>query len=214
MVIAGVTIDEKDEKILEKIKVKDSKLLSPQKREELRKKIEEIAKNITILRVQACKIDEYRAKGFNLDKIEAMKMAEIIKMSKAKKAYVDSLTSNPKKFKNLILKFLKNEKIELIVENYLDRKIPVVSAASIIAKVERDNAINEIKRKVNYEFGVGYSHDPKTIEFIKKLIKENKELPSFVRKSWITAKILQEESWQKKLRDFIFGRKEKCEERK
>lgn len=214
MVIAGVTIDKKYEKQLVKMGVKDSKQLSSKRREDLAKKIESIARNIVILRVQPCKIDSYRAEGVNLDKIEAMKMAEIIEMCGGDKIYVDSLTHNSKKFKELILSFLRNEKVNLVVENYLDENVPVVAAASIIAKVNRDEAIREIERKVGQPIGVGYSHDPKTIQFMEKLIKESKgkELPSYVRKSWITTQLLQENSWQRKIKDFIFGKKEKCKE--
>jgi ribonuclease HII len=210
MVIAGVKILKRDEKKLIELGVKDSKELSPKRREGLAKKIEKIAKDIVILRVQPCKIDSYRAKGINLDKIEAMKMAQIIDMLDGDKIYVDSLEQNAGKFKNLILSFLQKKDYNLVVENYLDESIPVVSAASIIAKVERDKEIEKIKRRENYDFGVGYPHDIRTINFIKKLIRERKELPNFVRKSWITTKELQKQTWQRKLRDFIFG-KEKCD---
>ncbi|MEM5836491.1 MAG: ribonuclease HII [Candidatus Aenigmatarchaeota archaeon] len=212
MVIAGVVIDKKDEKKLVKMGVKDSKLLSPKKREDLAEKIEKIAKSIVVLRVQPCKIDSYRARGINLDKIEAMKMAEIIDICKVKKVFVDSLEQNSKKFKELILSFLKNKEVELVVENYLDESLPVVSAASIIAKVNRDEAIEEIKKKEGFDFGVGYSHDQRTIEFLKKLIKERGgNLPSYVRQSWITTQVLKGESSQKKIKDF-FKKNEKCKE--
>ncbi|MEM5766037.1 MAG: ribonuclease HII [Candidatus Aenigmatarchaeota archaeon] len=214
MVIAGVVIDDKDEKKLKKIGVKDSKLLSPRRREELAKKIEEIAKNIVVLRVQPCKIDSYRAKGINLDKIEAMKMAEIIGMFGAKKVFIDSLEQNAKKFENLIRSFLNERDLELIVKNYLDESIPVVSAASIIAKVERDAAIEEIKKKEGTDFGVGYSHDPRTIEFVERLIKEGKgKLPSYVRQSWITTQELKKRSLQQKIKDF-FKKDEKIKREK
>jgi len=211
MVIAGVTIDKKDEKKLKAIGVKDSKELSPKRREELAKAIDQTAKNIVVIRIQPCKIDSYRQKGINLDKIEAMNIARIIDMSEGK-VYVDSLEQNSKKFKDLIVSFLQNKKRDLVVENYLDESVPVVSAASIIAKVERDKAIEEIKRKVNYDFGVGYSHDPRTIAFLEKLISESKELPPYVRKTWVTTRVLQEKSWQKKLKDFILGKKKECRE--
>lgn len=206
MVIAGVAINKKDEKKLVKIGVRDSKELSEEKREELAEKIEKIAKDILVLRVQPCKIDTLRAKGINLDKIEAMKMAEIIEMIDVDKIYVDSLEQNSTRFKDLIKSFLKTKlNVELIVENYLDESVPVVSAASIIAKVERDKVIEELKRKINYDFGVGYPHDERTIEFLKKIIKESKgkELPAYIRKSWITTQFLQKDSWQKKLKDFF-----------
>jgi ribonuclease HII len=214
MVIAGVVIDKKDEKRFVRIGVKDSKKLSPRRREELAKQIENIAKNIVIMRVQACKIDSYREKGINLDKIEAIKMAEIIDMCNGSKIFVDSLEQNSKKFKNIILSFLKGKSADLVVENYLDESIPVVGAASIIAKVNRDEAIDEIKKKEGFDFGVGYSHDSRTIEFVKKLIKErNGNLPPFVRKSWITTQTLLSQSWQQKVKDF-FKKEEKCKEGK
>jgi ribonuclease HII len=212
MVIAGVVIDKKDEKKLVRFGVKDSKELSPRRREELAKQIEDIARNIVILRVQACKIDSYRAKGINLDRIEAMKMAEIIDICNGSKIFVDSLEQNSKKFKQLILSFLKDKKVDLVVENYLDESVPVVSAASIIAKVNRDEAIEEIKKREGFDFGVGYSHDSRSIEFVKKLIKERKgKLPPYVRQSWITTKVLKESSWQRKIKDF-FKKEERCKE--
>jgi ribonuclease HII len=211
MVIAGVVVDKKDEKRLVKIGVKDSKELSPKRRVELAPKIEELARSVIVLRVPACKIDSYRRKGINLDRIEAIKMAEIIEMSNADKIFVDSLEFNSEKFKQMIFSYLKNKKMDLIVENYADETYPIVGAASVIAKVERDKAIEEIKRREGIDFGVGYSHDPKTIEFVKKLIKERKELPNYVRKSWITTQLLEASSWQRRIKDF-FRKKEKCKE--
>jgi ribonuclease HII len=213
MVIAGVVIDKKDEKKLRALGVKDSKKLSPRRREELALSIEKIARSVIVLRVPACKIDSYRAKKINLDRIEAMKMAEIIEMCNADKIFIDSLEFNPEKFKKIILSNLSDKKFDLVVENYADETYPVVGAASIIAKVERDKAVEEIKRKEGIDFGIGYSHDNRTVEFVKKLIKERKELPNYVRQSWITTQLLKKSSWQRKIKDF-FKKKEKCKEEK
>lgn len=191
--------------------VKDSKVLSPKKREELAKKIEGIASNVVALRVQPCRIDDMRAAGINLDRIEAMKMAEIIDLSTESTVYIDALTSNPKKFEGVVTSYVKSNGFKIVVDNYLDESVVVVSAASIIAKVERDKAIQEIKDKVNFDFGVGYPHDQRTVDFLESLIKQNKDLPTFVRKSWVTTQMLMEKNWQKKVKDF-FIRKEKCKE--
>lgn len=209
LVVAGVTIDTKSEKKLKTLGVKDSKKLTPKKREELFDHIESIAKDVYVLKVAPCRIDTYRGNGVNLDKIEAMKMAEIIDFSSAGTVYVDSLTHNPGKFKSLVKSFVKNKNAELIVENYMDESIIAVSAASIIAKVHRDRDIEELKQKVGFDFGVGYPHDQLTIQFIEKVIKESngKELPDYIRKSWVTTEMLQEKSWQKKLKEFVFGGK-------
>ena len=210
MVIAGVSIDKRHEKKLVEMGVKDSKALSPRRREELYELIEDVAKDIIVMKVQACKIDAYRARGVNLDKIEAMKMAEIIDMMKASVYYVDSLEQNSKKFEELIRSFMRKKKAKLVVKNYLDESVPVVSAASIIAKVERDAEIRKIEKKVGMKIGVGYSHDPRTIEFLKRLIeKRGKNLPPYVRKTWITTQVLLDELKQRKIKDFILRKDKK-----
>lgn len=216
LVIAGVTIRKEDEDKLKSIGCKDSKLLSPNKREELAKKIEKIATNVIVLRIQPCTIDDYRASGTNLDKIEAMKMAQIISMGEAMNdggntIFIDALSQNPKRFHQIVRSYLKNKDADLVVKNYLDESVVVVSAASIIAKVERDNAIKEIKKRVGVDFGVGYTHDKRTIDFIEGLIKKKRDLPTYVRRSWVTTQFLIDKNWQRKLKDF-FVRKEDCRE--
>ena len=209
LVVAGVVINHEDEKKLKKIGVKDSKMLKPERREKLAIQIEDMAQNVLVMRVQPCRIDKMRAEGIKLDRIEAIKMAEIIEMSGADKVYVDALTSNPKRFQGQILEHIKIAEPEFVVENYADETYPVVSAASIIAKVERDKVIAEIKKKVNVDFGVGYSHDSRTIKFVEDLIKTRKPLPSFVRQSWITTQLLKEANLQSKIKDF-FKKEEEC----
>ena len=210
LVVAGVTIDIRSEKKLKALGVKDSKELTPKKREELYKHIESIAKDIFVLKVAPCRIDTYRSMGINLDRIEAMKMAEIIDFNSSGKIFIDSLTHNPPRFKKQIEKFTKNKNAELVVDNYMDESNIAVSAASIVAKVERDKEIEELKQQVGFDFGVGYPHDPLTIQFIEKIIKETngKQLPDYIRKSWVTTELLQEKAWQKKVIDFIFRKKE------
>jgi len=199
MVIGGVLIDEKDSNKLKIIGVKDSKLLSPKQREALYPKIKKIAKDHVILKISAKEIDELR-KTTNLNKIEAEKMAQIIKAMKADKAYVDAPQVSTEKFKNILLTLAKN-KTEIIAENYADLKYPVVSAASIIAKVERDKDIEKIKKIVGFDFGVGYSHDQRSIEFVKKCLKEKKYL-EFIRQSWITVSNLKVKKEQKTLKEY------------
>jgi ribonuclease HII len=64
----------------------------------------------------------------------------------------------------------------------------VVSAASIIAKVNRDREIEKLRKK--HDLGSGYPSDSKTIGFIKEWVSQNGDVPVFVRKSWKPVKIL------------------------
>jgi ribonuclease HII len=200
-----VTIDKKDERGLVELGVKDSKQLTPKQRTRLAKEIERIAHSVVVIRVQPCKIDSYRAQKINLDRIEAMKMAQIIDMCGSSCIYLDALTSNPERFAKLVSGYMQTKSAKIVAENFADQKYPVVSAASIIAKVERDKAIEMLKKKLNREFGNGYPHDERTIEFVKELLKKGK-LPSYVRQSWVTAQILQEQRWQRKIKDFLIKR--------
>lgn len=202
LIVAGFVVDSKKEEELKRLGVKDSKLLSPEKRLELSEELERIAENIIVMRIQPCVIDDWHSKGLSLDKLEAKKMAEIIELSKAEKVYLDALTSRPKKFSKLVQSFL-GSKVELVAENFADKKYPVVSAASILAKVERDKAIRELEQKVGKTIGRGYPSDPLTIKFLEELLEEKKKFPAFVRKSWSTAEILVAKKFQKKLLQFL-----------
>lgn len=250
MVIAGIAINKKDEKKLKSLGVKDSKKLSPKRREELANQIGKIS-NAIVLPVPSCKIYAYNKNKINLNKIEAMKMAEIIEMLNFDTIYIDApqkvvnrnienskddnLSIKPNKFMDLIKNFIKDEKrknVNMIVENKLDESILVVGAASIIAKVERDRQIDELKRKLNFDFGSGYPSDPKAIKFLEKNLLESKEMIPVIRwhwgpvfdtaeklfnegkdiQPWVKTEILKQNSWQRKLKDFIFGKREKCKE--
>ncbi|MBI5378364.1 MAG: ribonuclease HII, partial [Thaumarchaeota archaeon] len=63
-----------------------------------------------------------------------------------------------------------------------------VSAASIIAKVNRDKEIAKLRKK--YDLGSGYPSDSKTMRFVRDWIFTYKKTPQFVRASWKPVKIL------------------------
>lgn len=204
LVICGVLVDEKGEEALREIGVKDSKELSPKRREELAEEIEKIASDVVILFVPASKIDANRKRGINLNQIEAIKMAEIINMLEPEKVIVDAPSHSSDKFKNYLISKLRNKEVELVCENFADKNYPVVSAASILAKVERDRRIEELKRKVGFDFGVGYSHDDKTIKFLEKLAKMTRgKMTSYVRKTWDTTIQITSHIKQRRILDFL-----------
>jgi ribonuclease HII len=78
-------------------------------------------------------------------------------------------------------------KTTVISKHKADKTYPIVSAASIIAKVTRDNDIATIATQ-HGDFGTGYLTDPKTMNYLKQLLQTNSEYPDFVRKSWKPAK--------------------------
>lgn len=204
LVITGVVVDKNDISKLKEIGVRDSKQLTKEKREKLYKKIEDIAEEIIVLRVFPDRIDKLRKNGVNLNEIEAMKTAEIINYSNADVYYIDSLTTRPEKYREKIKKYVTRKPMpKLIVKNYLDESNPVVSAASVIGKVERDKEIVKIAKKENLETGVGYPHDKKTREFLRRVYKKYHRYPNYVRKTWVTAKEIKKELKIKSLKDYF-----------
>ena len=210
LVIAGVAIFEEDVEKLKAIKVKDSKMLSPRQRESLEKKIEEIAKEIFIVKVAACRIDTYRAEGINLNRLEAIKFAEIMDFLKGDVAYVDSPDVDTERLKNLLKKLTKHN-MEIVAENFADKKYPVVSAASIMAKVERDREIANLKKEYG-DIGPGYPANEITMGWLRNWMKTHEDFPPIVRKSWETIKDLQKDSQQSRLTGWFKGLLQKEEE--
>lgn len=182
MVVCGVVLKEKDIINLEKIGVKDSKLLSPESRQRLAKLIKNIALDWKIVKIPPRRIDRY---GITYPHLKSI--AELIDKFSPDIAIIDSPTNSPSSCVRKIRSLAKNLKVKIKVEIAADKKYPVVSAASILAKVERDREIENLSLAWG-EIGSGYPSDKKTVDFLKKCLKEKKSLPDIVRKRWKTVK--------------------------
>lgn len=185
LVIAGVLIDQKQIKLLSKLGVKDSKLLSHQSRENLYGKIITVVNDYFVAKIPPSVIDRSVSKN-QLNDLEAKYMAKVIAKLRPDCAYVDSCDVNPSRFGLKISKLSRIKKV--YSSHHADRRFLIVSAASIIAKVNRDRAIEKLRS--NYEVGSGYPSDSKTMGFIRRYYEMHAVLPQFVRKSWKPIKIM------------------------
>lgn len=188
MVMGCVVLDEEGRRRSRELKVRDSKKVSPSRRLSLEPLIKEYAVEWSLIKVYPQEID-LRRKKISLNMIEAMKIAELISGLKSNpgRIIVDSADSIPKNFKDKITSFLEEKGApipEIISEHKADDNYIEVSAASILAKVERDREIETLKKEYG-EIGSGYPSDVNTQVFIKNLMR-NGELPDFVRRSWNT----------------------------
>ncbi len=198
--MAGIVIDEKYEYKLKKLGVKDSKLLSRKKREQLFKKILDTVNKYKIISLTPDVIDEHlKSNKSNLNILEAKTTADILNHLKPDKVFIDLPDRNEKRYQNNIKKHLKHE-VELITEYKADQKYPTVSAASILAKVTRDRYLDFLREKFGEDFGSGYLGDKKTIQFLEKNW-DNKEI-LFFRKEWSSWKNMKKEKTQKRLNDY------------
>lgn len=107
-------------------------------------------------------------------------MAKVVSKLNPDTSYVDSCDVNPRRFGKEISVLSDNHKIKSY--HHADSRFVVVSAASILAKVTRDRAIEKLRK--NHNLGSGYPSDSITVKFVTKYYKKNKVMPSFVRKSW------------------------------
>jgi len=188
MAVAGVLVDEEGLAKLIELGVRDSKALSPSTRERLASRIRSVALACRVILVQPEEIDRAVARGA-LNKLEAEAMARIIYELCPDVAYVDASDVVEERFASLICACLPGDlDITVVAEHEADARYPVVSAASILAKVERDRAIEELKEELGVDFGSGYPTDPRTIAFLRRWCEEHRCLPGFVRKSWRTAR--------------------------
>ena len=187
LVIAGVLVDESKLELLRSLGVKDSKKLSPEVRSRLDQEILQVVDRHHIVELDAPSLDRVvnRAPKFQrLNLLEAKKMAEVVQTLKPDVVYVDASDTDTERFRNNILDEL-TYRPKIISEHHADDTYPVVSAASILAKVRRDARIDEIRQQYG-DFGSGYAHDPQTIRFLGEYYLANKEFPPIVRRSWKT----------------------------
>jgi len=201
LVIAGVLVNEKDLPKLEKLGVKDSKLLSPNRREQLAEEIKKLALKYYIAKLAPAEIDKVVETGkklHKLNRLEAQTMAKVIAALKPDIAYVDASDVLADRFRSHIEENLQL-KVQIVSEHKADAKYPIVSAASIIAKVERDKTIAKLQEK-HGNIGCGYPTDPKTIGFLESWIQKFGSYPEFVRKSWKPAKRLKTKADAKQTR--------------
>ncbi len=189
LVVAGVAVKEEDLATISALGVKDSKLLTAKKRETLFPQILRLTQKHVILKIPPFEIDRFvdsQRRLHKLNRLEAEVMAKIVTELEPDLVYVDAADVVEKRFGQQIVE-LSTYKTRVVSEHKADRNYPIVSAASIIAKVERDRAVSILREKYG-DFGTGYLTDPKTGTFLKQWVRTHEEYPECVRKSWKPAK--------------------------
>lgn len=182
MVVAAVSVE--NAKLIEDKGFKDSKLLTPQRRNELFQLIKGNYRYAVEI-IQPEEIDEYRRKN-QLNLLNRKAFEKVIIKLNPNIAYVDAADVNEERFGREIKSNLTNDNdTDVISMHKADSKIPVVAAASIIAKQTRENEIKKLKEKIG-DFGSGYPSDERTIKFLKSYFHDNAKWPSGTRKSWKT----------------------------
>ncbi|MCS6936116.1 MAG: ribonuclease HII [Candidatus Bipolaricaulota bacterium] len=179
LVVAGVWIERDRLQALETLGVRDSKQLTRARRTEIAEAIQKIA-NVVVLEIPVAQLQE------NLTRVELHAIAEIIQNSNAHRVYLD-LPVGPRAQERFVqrLRPAVQSAFELIAENRADARYPIVSAASIVAKVRRDSAIERLHQEYG-DFGWGYPSEPKTRAFLKEFYARHGRFPECARLKWQT----------------------------
>jgi ribonuclease HII len=197
MVVCGIAVE--SDSALRSIGVKDSKKLPPLKREELAAEIRKVA-SVEIVEVSADEIDGHR-KSMSLNELEARMFASVIERLGPDIAYVDAADVDEDNFADMIRTRL-TRKPRICSEHKADDTYPVVSAASIIAKVTRDRRVREIEQLIGVPIGSGYCTDPVTVEFLTNWVSEKRCFPPHTRRSWAPAQSIMNMNMLRKLDTF------------
>ena len=198
LVMAVAVIDKEKEDELREIHVRDSKMIAPNQREKMFDVIKQIVTEHKIIMITVDELNTLMLRK-SLNEIEAMYSAQMVNglNTKMDVLYLDSPDSIAENYAKRVVKYLEH-KPRLVSENKADEKYPIVSAASVLAKVVRDREIEKLKER-HGDLGSGYPSDEKTVKFLEAWVKEHGELPYFARKEWATAKKIMDRSKQKTL---------------
>ena len=193
MVVAAVSCSNPQD--LADIGVMDSKDLSPKRREALFAIIKERFPYTVVIRT-AADIDELRQE-MTMNEITARAHAEVVRTLGCTEAYLDACDVNEERYARTVGGYI-GYPCQITARHKADRTFPVVSAASIVAKVIRDGLVRELEKEYGH-IGSGYPADPVTIGFLKEYIKTHGRPPFIARTSWATVKNLMKQENQRQL---------------
>ncbi|MFB6300609.1 MAG: ribonuclease HII [Halobacteriales archaeon] len=181
-------------------RVADSKRLSPTRREELAAQLQAAdAVTIGIAEITPDRIDDPQT---DMNTLTVAGHAEALNVVAANgdRATVDAGDVNAKRFATRVTDRV-TPTVDLTAEHGADDRHPIVGAASVVAKVERDTHIEALATEYG-AIGSGYPSDPTTRTFLEDYVAENGTLPACARTSWQTAEDILDAAEQSALDQF------------
>ncbi len=192
--------------------MRDSKLLSKERREELFKKINKEAAEVLVDLIYPEEINNAMQSNISLNELEAVRFSKLFERLENHTSilYLDSPDVIAPKFGMRVKIYstkptnvvgIKSEKekgmkyTKIVAEHKADARYPVVSAASIIAKVTRDSAVKQLEDELGLVIGSGYPSDQKTID----AVKANYKSPDFrrhIREYWVTIDAIKQKTME------------------
>ncbi|AUX09575.1 ribonuclease HII [Halalkaliarchaeum desulfuricum] len=180
--------------------IADSKRLSPERRERLDRRLRDHPEvSIGVAAIEPERIDspETDMNGLTVA-AQARALADIVDADD--EAIVDAGDVSESRFTRRVREGVADRGVDIQVtaEHGADGRYPIVAAASVVAKVERDRriaSIDEAYVPLDGEsatddgvdtVGSGYPSDPATREFLRAYVRRHGDLPDCARRSWST----------------------------
>ena len=194
LVVCALCIPDEDERVLQEFGARDSKELSPAERRDISEKILSEAESsgwgVGIVICEAERIDS-NSQYSDLNRLEIELFAEAIEAAAESGSrgtvMADACDVNEERFTSRLVSRLGSDwsKWKVFSRHGMDSQNVVAGAASILAKVRRDEAISVIESQLGIIIGSGYPSDPLTKGAVKQLVSG--ELPhECLRWSWST----------------------------
>ncbi|OAQ52645.1 hypothetical protein HTG_09980 [Natrinema mahii] len=190
--------------------IRDSKRLSPERREELAATLRDDDRiAVGVAETTPARIDDPET---DMNSLAVAAHATAIEGALADRARAASATeqfsglcdacdTDADRFARRVADACSLEGLAIDARHGADDESPLVGAASVVAKVERDAHVAALAEEYG-EIGSGYPGDSTTREFLATYVDDHGELPPFARASWATCEDLLAEAEQTGLEQF------------
>ena len=179
--------------------VGDSKGIAPARREELAAAIRERADAVGVAEIPVTRIDDPET-DMNTLTVAAHAGALSAVARDGLSGCVDAGDTDAERFGRRVADRVEAD-LAVVAEHGADETDPLVGAASIIAKVERDTHVDALADEYG-DVGSGYPSDPTTREFLASYVAAHDQLPACARSSWSTCEDVLAAAQQSTLGEF------------
>jgi ribonuclease HII len=162
--------------------VGDSKGIAPARREELATTIRDVA-TVGVAEIPVAMIDDHET-DMNTLTVAAHARAVNEIAADGHAGTVDAGDADAARFGTRVASRVDAD-VQITAEHQADESDPLVGAASIVAKVERDAHVERLADE-HGDVGSGYPSDPTTREFLREYVERYDDLPPCARTSWST----------------------------
>jgi len=183
LVVGGFLVRSDRVDALRALGARDSKQLSPSARERVYAMLPTVGECRSMV-LTPREIDRFVAHG-RLNELEARAFGALIRQLSPDVAHVDACDVDADRFARTVAHWA-DTPARVVARHHADRDDVIVGAASIIAKVRRDRAIDRLRERLGQEIGSGYPSDRRTVEFLRNYLVRSASPPPWVRTEWAT----------------------------